>query len=77
MRRKHPSVDFPHRVLVYRSNMDAFRGRYASREFLSWMKEHAGPVGVLWKAQRHVDGYEIFFMKDDHAFLAALRWGGA
>ena len=76
MRTKDPARDYPHRVVVMRSNTDAFHGRRATPALLSWMKEHVGPVGVLWKARRCPEGYELLFIKDDHAFLTAMRWGG-
>jgi hypothetical protein len=74
MKQKDPDG---HPVMFYFSNADAFNGRRAKPELLAWMKEHCGPVGVLWKTRWTPEGFKIFFLIEIQAVHAALRWGGA
>lgn len=92
MKRKvDPLVEQGHKVFVPYSNERAFgterKSRHSDRtyfhsrsptpEFLEWMANIAGPVGVLWISQKaQGEGLNIYFHQAKHAMLAKLTWGG-
>jgi len=47
--------------------------------FQEWMKNTAGPRGILWTTEKvpAKGGINVYFYKSEHALLAKLTWGGA
>lgn len=93
MKRKvDPLVEHGHKVFVSydspafeirtRTSASGFHytsSRHPTNEFLQWMENTAGPLGVLWTTVKATDraGLYIYFYQAKHAMLTKLTWGGA